>query len=170
MDGTGKIEEIALKEGRLTFKISGRYYSLWAPRDAPQEEKDEVLFGIQKLVHSGDFVSFTYTEKANPTGGAAYKNIQTIKKSTPPTTGTTNNQNDAGREESIRRQVSMKVAAEFLKACPESIDEKTPLDTLIAAANAIDAWFKTPASVPTNKEVIKKEPKADMEVVEEDFP
>lgn len=165
-DGQGKIEEMTMKENRFSFKIGGRYFSMWANGET-DEEKAAFMSEISRGYKAGDYVNFTYTEKANPSGGAAYKNIRTIKKGTPPAPGAAGaapgvTYTDPQREQNIRRQCAVKTAAEFLKACPHVINEKTPIDTLIATANAIDQWLTLPLPVKSTAEPVKKPaPKGD---------
>lgn len=111
-NGEGKIEEIALQENRLSLKISGKYYKFWAQGEE-QDEKDNFLADLVGNFKAGDYVQFTYTEKANPNGGSAYKNVRTMKKATPTTANSTPNGTDTSK--SILRQVALKVSAEHFK-------------------------------------------------------
>ena len=167
-EGNGKIDSMEQKENRISFKIAGKYYTLWA-KGEEQEQKEKHIRDVVNAIKPGDYVTFQYTEKENPNGNAPYKNIVLIKKSIAPTTNTNNGATiDPSRDIGIRRQVALKTAAEFLKSCPHVIDEKNPLDTLRGVADFCDAWLSGQLTIAVVKETIKKEsPREDGAIVEE---
>ena len=137
-EGQGKVDSMEQKENRISFKIAGKYYTLWGKGEEP-EEKSEYIAKVAGAIRPGDYVTFSYVEKDNPNGSAPYKNITAIKKAQPPTTTTTTQSPvsyDPGRDKSIRRQVAFKGAVDVAVALINK-GEKIQADQFVSSMTDI---------------------------------